>query len=377
MNLDISLDPREGPVLYMRELAKPDGRKLLLYGRKPISEGIEAPSPQAAPLHPQPHLRWHPVRSEWVAFATHRQNRTFLPPPEYSPLKPSSSKEFPTELPEGDYDIGVFENLFPSLHEAASEAPDLPFPTRPAKGVCEVVVFTQDPNSALGKMSVSEIDLLLRVWADRTTDIGRRPDIRYVMPFENRGVEVGVTLHHPHGQIYAYPFVPPVPARMIANECAHFQAYGRGLIEDMIASEIVSGERLICTSSDAVAFVPMCARYPYEVWVMPRRRVGLISDLNGAERLALARTLKTVLMKYEGLWQRPFPYLMVLYQAPTDERDHPESHLRFEFYPPYRSRERLKFLAGTELGAGMFVNDSVPEEKARELQAVEVSIDGN
>jgi UDPglucose--hexose-1-phosphate uridylyltransferase len=357
-----------------RNFLKPDGRRLILYSRRPIPENIKATNPAHNPIVGSPHLRWHPLRGEWVAFASHRQNRTFLPPKEYSPLAVTRNPELPTEMPAGDYDVAVFENLFPSLSETAREAPELPVPTRPGLGVCEVVVFTQNPDTSLGALSPEEIELILKVWADRTKELGDRPQIDYVLPFENRGVEVGVTLHHPHGQIYSYPFLPPVPAQMQAREKEYFEKHNRVLLQDLIRDEEKDGRRLVCGERTAIAWVPVCARYPFETWIAPKRPAAWLSELSDNELKDLARTLKITLMKFDRLWNRPFPYLMVLYQAPTDGLSHPESHLHFEIYPPYRTRDKLKFLAGTEIGAGLFINDTWPEEKAAELRAVEVAI---
>ncbi|MFL6661027.1 MAG: galactose-1-phosphate uridylyltransferase, partial [Rhizobacter sp.] len=199
-------------------------------------------------------------------------------------------------------------------------------------------------------------------------------DIAYVLPFENRGAEVGVTLHHPHGQIYAYPVVPPVPARMQELAVEHHAKQRRTVLQDLIAGERSDRRRMLYDGEHAVAFVPVCARYPYEVWVAPVEPVESFGRLTEAQRADLARALKTVLLKYDGLWRRPFPYLMAWYQAPTDGQPHPESHLHAEFYPPYRTPDRLKYLAGTELAAGFFAMDALPEDKARELQQVEVNV---
>ena len=201
-----------------------------------------------------------------------------------------------------------------------------------------------------------------------------RADIRYVLPFENRGAEVGVTLHHPHGQIYAYPVIPPVPARMAQVAAEHYAEHGHGPLAEMVRAERESGERIIYEGRHAVAFVPACARYPYEVWIAPVREVPGFAQLEPPERADLARALKTVLLKYDALWQRPFPYLMAWYQAPTDGEPHQGMHLHAELWPPYRTRDRLKYLAGTELAAGFFAMDALPEDKARELQAVEVTL---
>lgn len=358
--------------MYSLTLQKPDGRQLLLYSRRPIDPDLQAPSPGDA-VEANPHLRWHPLRGEWVTYASYRQGRTFMPPPEYNPLAVTRDPANPTELPQGDYDIAVFDNRFPSLIPSAHDAPSSIVDTLPATGKCEVVVFTQDPGASLGALPVEHIDLLIQVWGERTQLLGEQEGIKYVLPFENRGVEVGVTLHHPHGQIYAYPFVPPLPARMNAQEEQHYKIRHSPLLQDLIRQEIENDERILYLGEHAVAWLPAWARYPYEVWIAPRQAVPYLHDLTSAQRRDLAKALKTVLLKYDGLWQRAFPYLMAWFQAPTDGHAHPEAHLHAEFYPPYRSKDRLKFLAGTELAAGMFASDALPEEKVKELQAVEVS----
>lgn len=364
-------------MLHRLDLRKPDGRALFLYGRQSLARDVRATSPSPEPVEAAPHLRWHPVRGEWVAYASHRQHRTFKPPPAFNPLAPMSDLAHPTELPAGAYDVAVFENLFPTLSPAATAAPPLYVPTRPGVGACEVVVFTQDPGGALGRLPLWHLELLLEVWADRVRELGARPEIQYVMPFENRGEEVGVTLHHPHGQIYAYPFVPPVPAREHAEARAFFEREGRTLLSDVVGHEEADGRRMLYAGPYAVAFVPAFARYTYEVWIAPRRPAATLPELTEEDRADLARALKTVLLMYDGLWDRPFPYLMAFHQGPTGGPDDksPWAHLHIEFSPPYRTATRLKYLAGTELAAGMFANDSLPEEKARELKAVEVALD--
>jgi UDPglucose--hexose-1-phosphate uridylyltransferase len=361
--------------MHRLQLTKPDGRQLTLYGREPIDPALQAPSPFAQPLPGAPHLRWHPLRGEWVTYAAYRQGRTFLPPPEYNPLAVTTDPANPTEVPAGRWDVAVFDNRFPSLSVGdGSPPPQLIVPTAPANGHCEVVVFTQDRTSSLGALSLDHLELLLQVWGERTQVLGAREEIQYVLPFENRGAEVGVTLHHPHGQIYAYPVVPPVPARMQQVAQEHYAAHGKGPLQLLIQAERDARERIIYEGPHAVAFVPVCARYPYEVWVAPIEPVPGFAALNPAQRADLARALKTVLLKYDGLWQRPLPYLMAWYQGATDGAEHPEAHLHAQFYPPYRTRDRLKYLAGTELAAGFFAMDALPEEKARELQQVEVTL---
>ena len=352
---------------------------MTLYAHTPIRDVIAAPSPFPDPQGANPHLRWHPLRGEWVAYAAFRQHRTFQPPPQYNPLAVTTDAANPTEMPAGAYDVAVFDNRFPTLSLTADDLPALSVATGLANGHCEVVVFTQDPGASLTSLGLARIELLLEVWADRTRRAAANPQIAYVLPFENRGAEVGVTLHHPHGQIYAYPFVPPVPRCMLEQEQAYYTEHcadrpDSNLLCDMVQAEIAAASRMLYQGPHAVAFVPACARYPYEVWVMPSAPVANFAALTADQRADLARALKTVLLKYEGLWQRPFPYLMAWYQAPTDGLPHPETQLHAQFYPPYRSRDRLKYLAGTELAAGMFAMDALPEEKARELQDVAVEL---
>lgn len=360
-------------VVHTLELTKPDGRSLWLFSRRPIESVGEAPSPRTEPVRANPHLRWHALRGEWVAYAAHRQDRTFLPPPEYNPLRHCTDPRNPTELPTGDYDVAVFDNLFPTLSLSAHDPPELDVDTRAGVGKCEVVVFTQDAQASLGSLPVDHIALLIEVWGRRTQALAQTGAIKYVLPFENRGVEVGVTLHHPHGQLYAYPFVPPIPDRMQQCERAHYEAHGVALLAGLIEQELRIRTRLLYEGPHAVAFVPPCARYPYEVWVAPKQARAYLHELRATERDDLARALKTVLLKFDGLWGRPFPYIMAWYQAPTDRAAHPEAHVHAEFYPPYRTREKLKYLAGTEIAAGLFASDALPEDKARELQAVEVA----
>jgi UDPglucose--hexose-1-phosphate uridylyltransferase len=355
--------------MFRRSLRKPDGRHLWLYAAAAMPPEVDAPAPTAT-VSSGGHLRWHPLRAEWVAYAAHRQQRTFLPPPAYNPLAPTRDPAAPTELPAGAYDVAVFENLFPTLTAAPPAPPATIVPTAPASGACEVVVFTQDPAASLGTLPDWHLALIVEVWADRTAALGARDDVQYVMPFENRGVEVGVTLHHPHGQIYAYPFVPPIAAREAAAAREHLAAQGGSLLAALLAGERADGRRLLIDDPLVQAWVPAWARFPYEVWIAPRRSVAALPDLDGRERAAFGAAIGRVVRTYDALWARPFPYVMVVHQAATDGQPHPEAHLHVEFYPAYRMQGRLKYLAGSELGAGVFTADTEPEAVAAELRAV-------
>lgn len=365
--------------MHSVQLVKPDGRQLTLYANHALDAAqLSAPSPFGQPLNAEPHLRWHPLRGEWVAYAAYRQRDSFLPPPQDNPFAPTQEANRPTEVPAGDWQVAVFDNRFPSLGVSAAGGSDLPpmiVPATPATGRCEVVVFTQDAQSSLGQLPLAHIELLLQVWGDRTQRLGARDDVQYVLPFENRGIEVGVSLHHPHGQVFAYPQLPPVPARQQQLAAEYHAQHGVGLLQAHLRKELDDGRRILYAGPHAVAFVPVCARHPYEVWVAPMEPVETFAHLGDAQRADLARALKTVLLKYDALWERPFPYLMAWYQAPTDGRPHPESHLHAQFFPPYRMRDRLRHLAGSEIAAGFFTVDALPEDKARELQQVQVSLE--
>lgn len=359
--------------MFKRTLTKPDGRSLYLYANHPIKDDIVPTNPVNDGNKPTPHQRWHPLRREWVIFAAHRQNRTFLPPKDYSPLAVTKNKDFPTEMPQGDYEVAVFENLFPSLNMTTTKEPELKIPTQASKGICEVVVFTKDPDTSLGFLPRKRIQLILEVIGERTKEIAKHPEIKYVMPFENRGVEMGVTLHHPHGQIYSYTFIPPVQERFLESMKKHWQENGTGLMEQIILDEQEDGRRIIFETEHIICFIPSFARYPYETWIVPKRNAKYLYELNEEEMFDLSMVMKSLLMKYDHMWEKTFPYLMILNQAPVNG-NYPYAHLFFQITPPYRTKDRLKYLAGTELGAGIFVNDSLPEEKAKELKDVKIEV---
>lgn len=316
-------------------------------------------------------LRWHPFLEQWVITATHRQDRTFLPPADYCPLCPTRPGGFPTEIPAPDFDIVVFENKFPSLqaHPPRPAVAATPLsPVQPARGICEVVVYSPEHQGSLGSMPLPRIRNLLRVWKDRYLDLGAKDFVKYVFVFENRGEAVGVTLHHPHGQIYAFPYIPPVVEKELAASREHWSRTGRCLFCDVLAEEISDGRRLVVQGDGFAAFVPFFARWPYETWLAPRRHIGSMAEWTEADEEALAAGLKDLLRKFDALFGKPFPYVMVVHQSPTDGGDHRDCHLHFEFYPPLRSANRMKFLAGCESGAGSFINDTVAEESAAELR---------
>jgi UDPglucose--hexose-1-phosphate uridylyltransferase len=318
-------------------------------------------------------LRWHPILGQWVITATERQERTFFPPKDYCPLCPTKPGQFPTEIPAPTYDIVVFENKFPSLRRVppapAVDATALE-PIAPAAGVCEVVCYTPDHDSTLAQQPVEVIERLVKVWTDRTRVLGSRPEVKYVFVFENKGKEIGVTLAHPHGQIYAYPYVPPTLERELAQCKAHFARTGGNLILEIVESEIADGRRVVFANDEFVVCIPFFARYPYETYIMARRRgAGRLDQMTAAEHKSLANTLKRLLTAFDKLFGISLPYIMSMHQAPVDGEDYSNTYnFHIEFYPPNRTKDKLKFLAGSEAGAGAFINDTLAEEKAQELR---------
>ncbi len=318
-------------------------------------------------------LRGNPLLEEWVIPATHRQDRTHLPPRDYCPLCPTRPGAEPTEVPAADYEIAVLENRFPSLRPNPApptvEGDEL-YPVAPGQGVCEVVLYTPQHEGSLADQPVEQIEKLITVWTDRYEELGARPEIDYVFIFENKGEAIGVTIAHPHGQIYAFPYVPPRIAREIESCEKHYGRHGRCLVCDILAAEISDGRRVVAENASFVAVVPFFARWPYEVHVYSRRHCGSLSDLDAPARRDLAALLKRLLLKYDHLFGFSLPYMMVLHQRPTDGGQHESYHFHVEFYPPYRTATKLKYLAGCESGAGSFINDTLAEEKAAELRAV-------
>ena len=318
-------------------------------------------------------LRWHPLLEQWVITATHRQERTFLPPEDYCPLCPTKPGGFPTEVPSESYDLVVFENKFPSLQEDPPPPAVLPTPLSPveaARGVCEVVLYSPRHHDTLAGMPLARIRNLTRVWKDRYLELGRRPFVRYVLIFENKGEAVGVTLHHPHGQIYAFPFLPPVVERELSASRRYHETHGGCLFCASLAEELSDGRRVVLEGESFVAYLPFFARYPFETYLAPKRHLASMADLSGADLDDLAAVLKGLLVKFDALFDLSFPYIMVVHQAPTDGEEHPGAHLHFEFYPPLRSAKKLKYLAGCEAGGGNFINDTLAEESAAELRRV-------
>jgi UDPglucose--hexose-1-phosphate uridylyltransferase len=326
--------------------------------------------------------RYDPTADEWVTFATHRQDRTYLPSADGCPLCPARPGRAPTEVASPAFQVVVFDNRFPAF-APAPPPPDVEpsplFAVRPAFGRCEVVVYSDDHATAFADLPTARIRMIVDVWADRVRTLGATPGISYVMPFENRGEAIGVTLTHPHGQIYGYPEVPPRPARELRAAQAHLARTGRCVHCDVVAAERAGradgpagGPRIVLETETVIAFVPFWARFPYEVHVVPVAHRPSLPDLDDAERDDLAEVLRRVTHGYDRLFGFRLPYVMAAHARPTDETQDwdPVSHLHVEFAPPHRTAEKLKYLAGSELAGGAFVTDVAPERAAARLRGL-------
>jgi len=352
------------------EITKPDGRRLWFYSWEKPPPKITSLGQSARRESNGLELRWNPVLEEWIVVAPERQERTLFPSDEHCPLCPTRDASLPSEVPASDYELVVFENRFPSFFQNAIAPPRTrkPYKASRARGSAEVVVYSSDHGASLSDMALSRVERLVDAWADRYAELTARSDVQYVLIFENRGVEIGVTLTHPHGQIYAFPFVPPVPAQELASAGRYYRLNRRCMQCDIVEAEAKDGRRVLFANEGFLAFVPYYARYPYEVHIASRDHRRSLLDLSDGERGDLAEALQTTLRKYDNIWSRPMPFVMAVHQEPADDRRYAGCHLHLEFTPPYRSRDRMKFLAGCETGAGVFINDARAEETAAELR---------
>lgn len=311
-------------------------------------------------------LRWNPMLEEWTIVATHRQKRTHLPKTEDCPLCPGV-----LEIPE-DFEIACFENRFPSLRKEPEEPEiegDELYRVKKARGICEVVVYTPEHEGTLTDQSVQRIYNLVRVWKDRYEELGSRDFIDYVFIFENKGEVIGVTLNHPHGQIYAYPFIPPKLQTELNASLNYYKKHNQQcLFCEILRKEREFQKRIVSENESFTAFIPFFARYTYEVHIYPNQHSRSIAEFDDKTQQDLAIVLKDVLVKYDNLFDFSFPYIMVMHQEPTTGEKYDYYHFHIEFYPPYRTREKIKYLAGSESGAGAFINGSAAEEKAEELR---------
>ncbi|GAA0668518.1 galactose-1-phosphate uridylyltransferase [Streptomyces thermocarboxydovorans] len=344
-----------------------DGRELIYYD---LSDDTVRDAPDRRPLDvtvTTSEIRRDPLLGDSVAIASHRQGRTYHPPADECPLCPSEGDRL-SEIPDSSYDVVVFENRFPSL---AGDS-----------GRCEVVCFTSDHDASFADLSERQARLVLETWADRTSELSHLPAVEQVFCFENRGAEIGVTLQHPHGQIYAYPFTTPRTALMLRQVAAHKAATSGENLFDAVLERELAGERVVLEGDHWAAFVPYAAHWPYEVHLYPKRRVPDLLGLDEAARAEFAPVYLELLRRFDRIFgtdEPPTPYIAAWHQAPFGPLEEyggvtrDDFALHLELFTIRRTSGKLKFLAGSESGMNVFINDVPPERAAQRLREVATS----
>lgn len=374
---DAASVPITDPRIEVRRSTLADGRELIYFDDAdttlPPERGIDERA-----LDPRPataHMRQDPLTGEWISIAAARQNRVFLPPADLDPLAPQREGN-PSEIP-STYDVAVFENRSPSFGpELAADGTDAASAaalaelrsvglerTHASIGRCEVVCFSPEHEGSFGTLTVSRARTVIEAWAQRTAALSALPGVEQVFPFENRGKEIGVTLGHPHGQIYAYPYVTPRTQRLLDS----VGAYGPTLFADLLERER-NGPRMLITGEHWTAFVPFAARWPIEVHLLPHRHVPDFAATSLAERDELAELYLRLLRGVDALYDTPTPYIAAWHQAPVHER-RDEVRLMLQLTSPRRAADKLKYLAGSEAAMGAWIGDVTPESQAEALRA--------
>ncbi|HBQ64659.1 MAG TPA: galactose-1-phosphate uridylyltransferase [Clostridiales bacterium] len=310
-------------------------------------------------------LRWHPLTRDWVMIASHRQNRPQMPK-NWCPFCPGSGK-----VPH-EYTVYQYDNDFPAL-STDPPAPDETgggiYRTAESYGRCEVVLYSPDHHATLPALSDEHMQKLVDLWVERTRVLSGDPRIKYVFVFENRGEMVGVTMPHPHGQIYGYPFIPK-KIQLETEACReHYESSGGCLICEMVAEEKRFGHRVIFENESFIVFLPFFCEYPYGVYIVPKQHIQALPDMNETMRRSFGITVRDTVGMLDELFGIPFPYMMCMHQSPVNSGDFGSYyHFHVEFFPPMRSAEKQKFNASSETGVWAHCNPTAPEEKAEELR---------
>ncbi|MEE1755877.1 galactose-1-phosphate uridylyltransferase [Streptomyces sp. SP18CS02] len=335
-----------------------DGRELVYYDSRDDAVRDAVDQRPLDPVATASEVRHDELLGDHVAIASHRQARTYHPPADECPLCPSRDGRH-SEIPDSDYDVAVFENRFPSL---AGDS-----------GRCEVVCFTSDHDASFADLTEEQAALVLEAWTDRTAELAELPGVEQVFCFENRGAEIGVTLGHPHGQIYGYPFTTPRTALMQRTAADHHEKTGRNLFDDLVERERAAGTRVVLETDHWVAFVPYAAHWPYEVHLYPTRRVPDLRALEDPARTEFPQVYLELLRRFDRIFgegEPPTPYIAAWHQAPFGDARREEFALHLELFTIRRTSGKLKFLAGSESGMSVFINDVPPEAAARRLREV-------
>ncbi len=310
-------------------------------------------------------LRWHPLTRDWVMIASNRQDRPQMPK-DWCPFCPGSGK-----VPD-DYEVYEYDNDFPALSQNPPEPDDVAndfFRVKPAYGKCEVILYSPGHTVTLPELSVEHIEKLVDLWIERFQAISSDPKIKYVFIFENRGEAVGVTMPHPHGQIYGYSFVPKKLELELASAKAYKEEKGSCIFCDMRREELAAQKRIIFQDEHFTVFLPFFTEYPYGVYIISNRHCQNIAEFTAQEKASFAKTLRNTVGMLDSLFGYRFPYMMCMHNAPVNGEDTSEYyHFHVEFFPPMRSETKIKYNASSETGAWAHCNPTCPEDTAEELR---------
>ncbi|WKD61429.1 Galactose-1-phosphate uridylyltransferase [Corynebacterium ciconiae DSM 44920] len=362
-----------------------DGRELIYFDDEPDYVAGTATrelhdSRDLPPASTVSEMRRDPLTGEWVVFAAHRMNRTFMPPANENPLAPTTAGEISTEIPADDYNVVVFENRFPSLSlhipddvQFSDYVDDTPlYPRGAAQARCEVVCFTPEPSKSFKDLSFSRARTVVEAWAHRTKELSEIEGVKLVFPFENRGKEIGVTLQHPHGQIYSYPYLPARARAVLTQAKAHEEKGSGSLFDAILHAEQTSGRRVLINGEHFLAFVPAAAEWPVEAMVMAKRPEAYdFACLTAAEKDELTRIYLRLLGAIDNFFDgvEKTPYIAAWNQAPVGE-DRRYGRLYLQLFSMMRSPNRMKFLAGSESGMGAWISDTTPERIADRFREI-------
>ena len=310
-------------------------------------------------------LRYNPFKKDWVMVASARQDRPQMPK-DWCPFCPGSGKVPDT------YDVLKYDNDFPALSPNPPVPDDVAtdfFKTEEAYGKCEVILYSSDHTATLPQLSIPHIKKLVDLWTDRFSALSFDQKVKYIMIFENRGEVVGVTMPHPHGQIYAYPFLPK--KLELKHDCAkqYYKETGDCLFCDWLKAEQDFKKRVLFENDHFSVVIPFFSEYAYGTQIVSKKHVQYITDFDEAEKTALAETIRNTVGMYDSLFDMPFPYMMCMYNAPVNMGDAQSFHFHIAFYTPMRAKDKQQSAASSETGAWAHCNPTAPEEKAEELRA--------
>jgi len=358
------------------ERAMADGRRIYYYDLPGASFEVSRTAADNRATESRPgvgELRLDLLTNEWVTIAAHRQTRAFLPPKELCPLCPTKPG-LETEIADSNYQVVVFENRSPALAQPGADwnlptYEGLTTPVVEAAGHCEVICFTDEHENSFGKLSLTQIRTVMEAWIDRTRELSKLPFVQHIFPFENRGEEVGVTLNHPHGQIYCYSYLPPRVEKMFYVAKDYLSKHGRPLLIDLIAREVLDEVRIIAENADWIAYVPFAARYPFEIHIAPKNFVSDLAQLSKESADSFPEIAKEVFLRLDGVFGIEMAYIAAWHQAPVRiGRDALGLHLQITSVR--RAPKKLKYLAGSESAMGAFIMDMAPEQSAAQLREV-------